>query len=89
MKIDELLEDPEQQDFIRSICIFARGCVIREDMKRSCLYLHGAPNSGKTTMTRFVDEVFTSVKLTSQDPKHMVIDGPRNTEANIVLINEG
>ena len=40
-------------------------------------------------MTRFIDEVFTAVKLASQDSKHLVIDGPRNTEANIVIINEG
>ena len=48
---------------------FVEYAMLKREAKRGAVWLHGAPNSGKTTVLKMLEEIFTVVPFTQTKSK--------------------
>ena len=51
-------------DHIGFIKSFVQYGILKTEAKRGTIWLHGAPNTGKTTLLKMLEEIFTIVPFT-------------------------
>jgi len=58
LKLKPIIEKSGHLEFIDS---FVKYCVLKKEKKNGAVWLHGAPNSGKTTLLGYLKEIFEIV----------------------------
>ena len=49
----------EKSGHVAFLDSFVEYAILRTEAKRGAVWLHGAPNSGKTTLLKMLEEIFT------------------------------
>ena len=60
-EIEQILMKADHIGFIKS---FIQYGILKTEAKRGTIWLHGAPNTGKTTLLKMLEEIFTIVPFT-------------------------
>jgi len=62
--------------------------VLRQETKKRAIWFYGAPNCGKTLMTRLLAEIFVTQDLLLAEGKYTLVSGEHQVATQLVLLDE-
>lgn len=66
----------------------ARTFVLRQEAKKRAIWFYGAPNCGKTLMTRLLAEIFVTQDLLLAEGKYTLVSSEHSVATQLVLLDE-